>query len=181
MRIENLLDSNSVFCFFSWNQKLVINQLVISNNHHRYLLTLSLISIFSRILLGVFWFFRSLHYVRVYNFNRRIILSTFNFCNNNRYVQVIRVIYYSYLQAMVAHGRVELLAHPLSEKYLEMKWNSYGKYFHLVHLLLYSIFLILVTFFSSNLMSDQLPKPADVNQNVTQSILLQVSIIRPLY
>lgn len=55
-------------------------------------------------------------------------------------------------KAMVQHGRVELLAHPLSQKYLQMKWNSYGKYFHLANLLLYSIFLIFVTIYSSQLM-----------------------------
>ena len=54
---------------------------------------------------------------------------------------------------MVTHGRVELLAHPLSQKYLQMKWNSYGKYFHLANLLFYSIFLIFVTIFSSQLMN----------------------------
>lgn len=53
---------------------------------------------------------------------------------------------------MVTHGRVELLAHPLSQKYLQMKWNTYGKYFHLAHLLFYTIFLIFVTLFSSQLM-----------------------------
>ncbi|CAH2208376.1 jg3029, partial [Pararge aegeria aegeria] len=47
--------------------------------------------------------------------------------------------------AMVAHGRVQLLAHPLSQKYLQMKWNSYGKYFHLANLLFYCIFLAFVT------------------------------------
>ncbi|XP_068082099.1 transient receptor potential cation channel subfamily A member 1 [Anabrus simplex] len=56
------------------------------------------------------------------------------------------------VNAMVAHGRVELLAHPLSQKYLQMKWNSYGKYFHLANLLFYSIFLAFVTFFSAKLM-----------------------------
>lgn len=55
-------------------------------------------------------------------------------------------------QAMVAHGRVELLAHPLSQKYLQMKWNSYGKYFHLANLLVYIVFLAFVTLFSSQLM-----------------------------
>lgn len=55
---------------------------------------------------------------------------------------------------MVHHGRVELLAHPLSQKYLQMKWNSYGKYFHLLNLLFYSIFLIFVTIFSSQLMQN---------------------------
>lgn len=54
---------------------------------------------------------------------------------------------------MVNHGRVELLAHPLSQKYLQMKWNTYGKYFHLAHLLFYTIFLIFVTLFSSQLMA----------------------------
>lgn len=53
---------------------------------------------------------------------------------------------------MVSHGRVELLAHPLSQKYLQMKWNSYGKYFHLANVLFYSIFLAFVTCFSSQLM-----------------------------
>lgn len=54
---------------------------------------------------------------------------------------------------MVNHGRVELLAHPLSQKYLQMKWNTYGKYFHLAHLLFYTIFLIFVTLYSSQLMA----------------------------
>lgn len=54
---------------------------------------------------------------------------------------------------MVAHGRVELLAHPLSQKYLQMKWNSYGKYFHLAKLLFYCIFLTFVTVYTYLLMS----------------------------
>lgn len=53
---------------------------------------------------------------------------------------------------MVAHGRVELLAHPLSQKYLQMKWNSYGKYFHMANLMLYCIFLFFITIFSQQLM-----------------------------
>ncbi|XP_046587542.1 transient receptor potential cation channel subfamily A member 1 [Neodiprion lecontei] len=57
------------------------------------------------------------------------------------------------LNAMVIHGRVELLAHPLSQKYLQMKWNSYGKYFHIANLLFYTIFLTFVTLFSSQLMN----------------------------
>lgn len=55
---------------------------------------------------------------------------------------------------MVSHGRVELLAHPLSQKYLQMKWNSYGKYFHLANLLIYSVFLLFITIFSSQLMQN---------------------------
>ncbi|XP_035438092.2 transient receptor potential cation channel subfamily A member 1 isoform X8 [Spodoptera frugiperda] len=56
------------------------------------------------------------------------------------------------INAMVAHGRVELLAHPLSQKYLQMKWHSYGKYFHLANLLFYCIFLIFVTVYTYLLM-----------------------------
>jgi len=67
---------------------------------------------------------------------------------------------------MVNHGRVELLAHPLSQKYLQMKWNTYGKYFHLAHLLFYTIFLIFVTLFSSQLM---------VYNQMTQSISNETS------
>jgi hypothetical protein len=63
---------------------------------------------------------------------------------------------------MVAHGRVELLAHPLSQKYLQMKWNSYGKYFHLANLLFYCIFLAFVTIFSAQLMDD-------ISMNTTQT------------
>uniref|UniRef100_A0A182J6U6 Ion transport domain-containing protein n=1 Tax=Anopheles atroparvus TaxID=41427 RepID=A0A182J6U6_ANOAO len=61
------------------------------------------------------------------------------------------------VNAMVAHGRVELLAHPLSQKYLQMKWNSYGKYFHLANLLFYSVFLFFVTLFTSQLMRSVVP------------------------
>ncbi|XP_037932344.1 transient receptor potential cation channel subfamily A member 1-like [Teleopsis dalmanni] len=57
------------------------------------------------------------------------------------------------VNTMVNHGRVELLAHPLSQKYLQMKWNSYGKYFHLTNLLIYSIFLLFVTIYSSLMMN----------------------------
>ncbi|CAH1647463.1 unnamed protein product [Spodoptera littoralis] len=58
------------------------------------------------------------------------------------------------INAMVAHGRVELLAHPLSQKYLQMKWHSYGKYFHLANLLFYCIFLIFVTVYTYLLMGN---------------------------
>nr|CAD7395370.1 unnamed protein product [Timema cristinae] len=73
------------------------------------------------------------------------------------------------LNAMVAHGRVELLAHPLSQKYLQMKWNSYGKYFHLANLLLYSVFLALVTYFSAQLM--EMEDVREMNDVMVQEIL----------
>lgn len=69
------------------------------------------------------------------------------------------------VQAMVSHGRVELLAHPLSQKYLQMKWNSYGKYFHVTNLLIYTVFLMFVTIYASQLMQC-------VNQNaISESAL----------
>lgn len=55
---------------------------------------------------------------------------------------------------MVTHGRVELLAHPLSQKYLQMKWNAYGKYFHVTNLLIYTVFLFFVTLYASTLMTN---------------------------
>lgn len=77
--------------------------------------------------------------------------------NVNSLYQVLMTNYNTlpFAQAMVSHGRVELLAHPLSQKYLQMKWNSYGKYFHLANVLLYSIFLAFVTCFSSQLMKTE--------------------------
>lgn len=67
-------------------------------------------------------------------------------------------------QAMVAHGRVELLAHPLSQKYLQMKWNSYGKYFHLANLLFYCIYLIFVTVYTYLLMANVNPTTATMKR-----------------
>lgn len=69
-------------------------------------------------------------------------------------------------QAMVTHGRVELLAHPLSQKYLQMKWNSYGKYFHVANLLFYTIFLAFVTAFTAHLMHLEESHPY-VNETTT--------------
>ncbi|CAH2103609.1 unnamed protein product [Euphydryas editha] len=71
------------------------------------------------------------------------------------------------LNAMVAHGRVELLAHPLSQKYLQMKWNSYGKYFHLANVLFYCIYLTFVTLFTYKLMSKPNTGINDNHENFT--------------
>jgi transient receptor potential cation channel subfamily A protein 1 len=70
---------------------------------------------------------------------------------------------------MVAHGRVELLAHPLSQKYLQMKWNSYGKYFHLANLLFYCIFLAFVTIFAAQLMDDNTMNTTEMKDNSTHN------------
>lgn len=79
---------------------------------------------------------------------------------------------------MVAHGRVELLAHPLSQKYLQMKWHSYGKYFHLANLLFYCIYLIFVTVYTYLLMMNADPsspakKSTKCNQTETMNLDLE--------
>lgn len=73
---------------------------------------------------------------------------------------------------MVTHGRVELLAHPLSQKYLQMKWNSYGKYFHVANVLFYSIFLGFITCFSSQLMESNGNTPHINETHVTHEVAL---------
>jgi hypothetical protein len=71
---------------------------------------------------------------------------------------------------MVSHGRVELLAHPLSQKYLQMKWNSYGKYFHLANVLFYSIFLFFVTCFSYEIMRHEEQPNMNSTVNLTHDV-----------
>ncbi|XP_063697805.1 transient receptor potential cation channel subfamily A member 1 [Culicoides brevitarsis] len=56
------------------------------------------------------------------------------------------------VSAMVFHRRVDLLSHPLSQKYLQMKWNSYGKYFHFANLFFYGVYLFFVTIYAQQLM-----------------------------
>ncbi|XP_043230457.1 transient receptor potential cation channel subfamily A member 1-like, partial [Amphibalanus amphitrite] len=46
---------------------------------------------------------------------------------------------------MVRHGRIELLMHPLTQKYLAMKWQAYGRICHMLSMLLYAVFVALVT------------------------------------
>ncbi|XP_052283274.1 transient receptor potential cation channel subfamily A member 1-like isoform X2 [Dreissena polymorpha] len=49
------------------------------------------------------------------------------------------------LNTMVKHGRVQCLSHPVSEAYLKMKWRAYGAWFHLTNLVIYVIYLALLT------------------------------------
>ncbi|XP_071835812.1 transient receptor potential cation channel subfamily A member 1-like isoform X3 [Apostichopus japonicus] len=51
------------------------------------------------------------------------------------------------LNVMVNFNRVDLLSHPVCVKYLEMKWKAYGFYVHMSNLLLYFVFLGLLTYF----------------------------------
>lgn len=78
---------------------------------------------------------------------------------------------------MVSHGRVELLAHPLSQKYLQMKWNAYGKYFHVTNLVIYTVFLSFVTLYASQLMGsvDNVSVVSDGVQPLSQNASEEVS------
>ncbi|KAF2368431.1 Ankyrin repeat-containing domain [Trinorchestia longiramus] len=54
--------------------------------------------------------------------------------------------------AMVNSGRVELLMHPLTQKFLQMKWHAYGMYVNMIYLLIYITFLTSVTVFAASIL-----------------------------
>ena len=60
--------------------------------------------------------------------------------------------FFSPRQHMVRHGRIELLMHPLTQKYLAMKWQAYGRFCHMLSMLLYAVFVALVTARGVNLL-----------------------------
>uniref|UniRef100_A0A6Q2YGK5 Ion transport domain-containing protein n=1 Tax=Esox lucius TaxID=8010 RepID=A0A6Q2YGK5_ESOLU len=49
------------------------------------------------------------------------------------------------LKAMVNYHRIELLTHPVCQKYLEMKWVAYGSAAHLLNLFIYLLGLLPLT------------------------------------
>ncbi|RXM29102.1 Transient receptor potential cation channel subfamily A member 1, partial [Acipenser ruthenus] len=55
------------------------------------------------------------------------------------------------LNTMVQFNRVELLTHPVSKKYLEMKWLAYGLKAHVLNLAIYSLGLVPLTILIVNL------------------------------
>ncbi|XP_037390095.1 transient receptor potential cation channel subfamily A member 1b [Pygocentrus nattereri] len=50
------------------------------------------------------------------------------------------------LNAMVQYNRLELLTHPVCQKYLEMKWRAYGSKVHLLNLAVYLLGLLPLTY-----------------------------------
>ncbi|XP_055348321.1 transient receptor potential cation channel subfamily A member 1-like [Paramacrobiotus metropolitanus] len=50
------------------------------------------------------------------------------------------------LNHMTAYKRTELLEHPVCIRYLDSKWHTYGVYFHFFSLLLYIVFVTLMTY-----------------------------------
>ncbi|XP_072018043.1 transient receptor potential cation channel subfamily A member 1-like [Amphiura filiformis] len=51
------------------------------------------------------------------------------------------------LNHMVQFNRIDLLSHPVCVNYLSMKWDAYGRIFHLFNLMLYVTFLCFMTSF----------------------------------
>lgn len=54
-----------------------------------------------------------------------------------------------------------------------MKWNSYGKYFHVTNLLIYTVFLMFVTIYASQLMNcvDRSPLSNRPLSNETKEVI----------
>uniref|UniRef100_A0A8B9HDG5 Transient receptor potential cation channel, subfamily A, member 1b n=1 Tax=Astyanax mexicanus TaxID=7994 RepID=A0A8B9HDG5_ASTMX len=59
------------------------------------------------------------------------------------------------LNAMVQYNRLELLTHPVCQKYLEMKWKAYGSKVHLLNLAVYLLGLLPLTYLIINLKPTQ--------------------------
>ncbi|MCI4391488.1 hypothetical protein PGIGA_G00135150 [Pangasianodon gigas] len=76
----------------------------------------------------------------------------------------------SALNAMVQYNRLELLTHPVCQKYLEMKWKAYGSKAHLLNLAVYLLGLLPLTYLVINL------KPTQINTaNGTTFIMEPIS------
>lgn len=58
------------------------------------------------------------------------------------------------LNKMIEFNRVDLLAHPVSQKYLQMKWNAYGRFCYVANLSFYLIFLLCITSYSWIMMNN---------------------------
>ncbi|XP_062377181.1 transient receptor potential cation channel subfamily A member 1b [Sardina pilchardus] len=67
----------------------------------------------------------------------------------------LRVLPLACMNAMVQYHRVELLTHPVCNKYLEMKWLAYGSKVHLLNLVIYLLGLLPLTFLIINLRPTQ--------------------------
>uniref|UniRef100_A0AAY4ASW9 Ion transport domain-containing protein n=1 Tax=Denticeps clupeoides TaxID=299321 RepID=A0AAY4ASW9_9TELE len=73
------------------------------------------------------------------------------------------------LQAMVQYNRIELLTHPVCNKYLEMKWLAYGSKVHLLNLAIYLLGLLPLTYLIVNL------KPTQNMENGTSVTMVPIS------
>ncbi|XP_051970094.1 transient receptor potential cation channel subfamily A member 1-like isoform X1 [Xyrauchen texanus] len=74
------------------------------------------------------------------------------------------------MNAMVKYNRLDLLTHPVSQKYLEMKWKAYGSKVHLLNLAVYLLGLLPLTYLILCLRPSQ-----DFFTNGTSVIMVPVS------
>nr|XP_034311437.1 transient receptor potential cation channel subfamily A member 1 isoform X1 [Crassostrea gigas] len=72
------------------------------------------------------------------------------------------------LNMMVRHGRVECLSHKLCRTYLTMKWRAYGMWVHSVNLVLYIVYLALLTLLATKDFTSHTPLPNNSTLNSTQ-------------
>ncbi|XP_051738739.1 transient receptor potential cation channel subfamily A member 1b isoform X1 [Ctenopharyngodon idella] len=80
------------------------------------------------------------------------------------------------MNAMVRYNRLELLTHPVSRKYLEMKWKAYGSKVHLLNLAVYLLGLLPLTYLILNLRPSQ-----NISANGTSVIMVPVSFSEQNY
>ncbi|KAF4095954.1 transient receptor potential cation channel subfamily A member 1b [Onychostoma macrolepis] len=80
------------------------------------------------------------------------------------------------MNAMVRYNRLELLTHPVSRKYLEMKWKAYGSKVHLLNLAIYLLGLLPLTYLILNLRPKQ-----EVFGNNTSVTMVPVSFKEQKY
>ncbi|XP_051542893.1 transient receptor potential cation channel subfamily A member 1-like [Myxocyprinus asiaticus] len=80
------------------------------------------------------------------------------------------------LNGMVQYNRLDLLTHPVSQKYLEMKWKAYGSKVHLLNLAVYLLGLLPLTYLILNLRPSQ-----DISTNGTSVIMVPVSFREQKY
>ncbi len=88
------------------------------------------------------------------------------------------------LMVMVKHKQTDLLVHDLSRKLLKIKWRSYGWFVYWTNLVVYSLFLVLMTYFmltqraevvlkpKHDESDDENFKPKDVMGNIIAALIL---------
>ncbi|XP_060717359.1 transient receptor potential cation channel subfamily A member 1b [Tachysurus vachellii] len=90
------------------------------------------------------------------------------------------------LNAMVQYNRLELLTHPVCQKYLEMKWKAYGSKAHLLNLAVYLLGLLPLTYLVMNLKPTQISTTNGttfIMENMSfhnQSYIISVSMLMVL-
>ncbi|XP_022317392.2 transient receptor potential cation channel subfamily A member 1-like isoform X2 [Crassostrea virginica] len=85
----------------------------------------------------------------------------------------------SALNLMVRHGRVECLSHKLCRTYLNMKWRAYGMWVHSFNLVLYVVYLAMLTLLATKDFTSHTPlatstQNATANSTQNATVLLEI-------